>query len=81
MEWGAIVGLSRYAPSVAVQLLRSGATVAFDREGELIRASVTRVSPTARHETVYNVILGDLQIFIAGGFLVRSKPPGETAGK
>ena len=64
-----------------MQLPGRGSMVVFDREGELIRASVTRVSRTARYETVYNVILGDSQIFIASGFLVRSKPPAETAGK
>jgi hypothetical protein len=28
-----------------------------------------------RTEKVFNLILGDSEIFVAGGFLARSKPP------
>jgi hypothetical protein len=37
--------------------------------------TVRSVSPTGREERVFNLVLGDPAIFIADGFLVRSKPP------
>jgi hypothetical protein len=37
------------------------------------------VTATDRLETVYNLILGDGVVFIAGDFLARSKPPGVTS--
>ncbi len=53
-------------------LLRStGKTV---REVELLE-----VTKTAQVAKVYNVILGDSQNFIAGGFVARSKPPASAA--
>ncbi len=40
-------------------------------------AKVISVTATDRTECVYNVVLGDSQDFVAGGFVVRSKPPAE----
>jgi len=40
-----------------------------------IVVTVQSVSPTRREEQVFNLILGDPAIFVADGFLVRSKPP------
>jgi hypothetical protein len=37
--------------------------------------AVTGVSPAGREAQVFNLVLGGRQVFIAGGFLVRSKPP------
>ncbi len=47
--------------------------------GERRTATVTSVSATGREERVYNLILGDPAIFVANGFLVRSKPPAPVA--
>jgi hypothetical protein len=33
------------------------------------------VNPTDRELEVFNLILGEPTCFVAGGFLVRSKPP------
>jgi hypothetical protein len=30
-------------------------------------------------EPVFNLVLGDEEIFVAGGFLARSKPPANAA--
>jgi hypothetical protein len=40
-------------------------------------AKVVAVSSTGRVEKVYNLILGNSEVFVAGGFLARSKPPSE----
>jgi hypothetical protein len=40
-----------------------------------VTVTVLSVSATGREEAVFNLILGDPVIFIADGFLVRSKPP------
>jgi hypothetical protein len=37
--------------------------------------TVRSVTATGRQEQVFNLILGEPAIFVAGGFLVRSKPP------
>ena len=44
------------------------------KSGERRAVTVRMVSPTGRKEKVFNVVLGDSTIFIAGGFLARSKP-------
>ncbi len=45
------------------------------REGNIRDVEVLRVKATGKQAKVFNVILGDSEIFIAGGFLARSKPP------
>jgi hypothetical protein len=48
----------------------------FRWDGRARRAvTVQSVSATGRREEVFNLMLGDPAIFIADGFLVRSKPP------
>jgi hypothetical protein len=48
----------------------------FRWDGRKRRAvAVSSVSLTGREQRVFNLILGDPAIFVAGGFLVRSKPP------
>jgi hypothetical protein len=42
-------------------------------------ATVQSVSATGREEAVFNLILGDPAIFLANGFLVRSKPPAPAS--
>jgi uncharacterized protein (TIGR03067 family) len=43
--------------------------------GERRAAAVTEVTPAGREVQVFNLVLGDPTGFVAGGFLVRSKPP------
>ena len=40
---------------------------------------VVSVSSTTRVERVFNLVLSDSELFIAGGYLARSKPPLKTA--
>jgi len=42
-------------------------------------ATVIEATRTERAEKVFNLILGDSEIFIADGFLARSKPPAAVA--
>lgn len=42
-------------------------------------ATVLEATRTDRAEKVFNLILGDSEIFVAGGFLARSKPPAAVA--
>jgi hypothetical protein len=45
--------------------------------GTLHPARVQAVFPAGCTERVINLVLGDCQVFVAGGFLARSKPPAE----
>lgn len=45
------------------------------QHGEVHSARVLRVTRTARAEQVFNLVLSNSEIFVAGGFLARSKPP------
>lgn len=47
--------------------------------GERKAATVAAVTPTGRTATVYNLILGDSAVFVAGDFLARGKPPADAA--
>jgi hypothetical protein len=50
------------------------------RQGDEIHvALVRRIQRTQRTEQVFNLILNDGEVFIAGGFLARAKPPAEIA--
>ncbi len=40
-------------------------------------AVVAEVAPTDREEQVFNLVIGESAVFIAGDFLVRGKPPAE----
>jgi hypothetical protein len=46
--------------------------------GAVHPVKVLSVTPTDRIEQVINLVLGDNQLFIAGGFLARSKPPRDS---
>lgn len=48
-------------------------------DGELRPANVLEVSRTGRIEQVINLVLGDRESFVAGGYLARSKPPAEPS--
>jgi hypothetical protein len=43
--------------------------------GERRASRVQAVVPTGREEAVYNLVVGDSAVFIAGEFLARGKPP------
>ncbi len=47
--------------------------------GKRRAAAVTAVTPAGREVGVFNLILGEPTGFVAGGFLVRSKPPAPAA--
>jgi hypothetical protein len=46
---------------------------------ERLAVTVRSVSRTGREEPVFNLILGDSAVFVADGFLVRSKPPAPAS--
>jgi hypothetical protein len=58
--------------------LKPGDRVRVWRDGKPAEAVVRAVAPTGRQEKVFNLILGDSRMFVAGGFLVRGKPPVEV---
>jgi hypothetical protein len=47
-------------------------------KGQTKSVKVIEVTRTSRDERVFNLVLGNSEIFIAGGYLARSKPPAET---
>jgi Protein of unknown function (DUF1559)/Hint domain len=55
--------------------LKAGDQVFRWQDGKRQAVKVRAATPTDRVEKVFNVILGDAEMFIAGGFLARSKPP------
>lgn len=57
--------------------LQPGDTIFRWQDGTRQPVKVLAVSSTGRVEKVYNLILGNSEVFIAGGFLARSKPPAE----
>lgn len=57
--------------------LQAGDTIFRWRNGASHAVKVRAVSSTDRVAKVYNLILGNSEVFVAGGFLARSKPPAE----
>lgn len=55
--------------------LKAGDRVWQLRGGKRAEAVVRAVVPTGRHEAVFNLIVGDSAMFVAGGFVARGKPP------
>jgi len=43
--------------------------------------TVKSVSATGREERVFNLVLGEPTVFVANGFLARSKPPAARVGE
>jgi hypothetical protein len=64
--------------NVQVGDLHAGDTIFRWQDGVAHSVNVRAVSSTSRVEKVYNLILGNSQVFVAGGFLARSKPPKEA---
>jgi hypothetical protein len=59
--------------------LKPGDRVWHWRDGKRAEATVRAVAPTGRQEAVFNLIVGDSATFVAGGFVVRGKPPADAA--
>ena len=49
--------------------------------GQFAPAVVESVAATDRTSRVFNLVLDDADVYVAGGFLARSKPPGELAAQ
>jgi hypothetical protein len=61
--------------TVAAGKLRPGDKLLRLHDGELQSAGVLSVTRSDRIEKVFNLVLGNSEAFVAGGFLARSKPP------
>ena len=59
--------------------LQPGDTILHWQAGEIHAAKVQKVTSTNRTEKVFNLVLGNSELFVAGGFLARSKPPVEAS--
>jgi len=55
--------------------LKAGDRIHMWVKGERAMAAVKSVDVTEREAPVYNVVLGDPVLFVASGFVARSKPP------
>lgn len=58
--------------------LKTGDRIWQWQSGKRQAVEVVEVSPTKRESQVFNLVLGDSIVFIAGDFLARSKPPAEA---
>jgi len=64
----------------------AGGLVAGDRiwrwaAGERREAVVREVTPAGREVRVYNLVIGDQVVFVAGGFMARCKPPAANTAE
>lgn len=60
---------------VPTEELKAGDQIWRWQAGKRVAARVTKVGPSGRVETVFNLVLTNSEVFIAGGYLARSKPP------
>jgi hypothetical protein len=60
--------------------LREGDQIVRWIDGARSLATVKEVVETKRYEPVYNLVLGEPTLFIANGYLARSKPPAVAVG-
>jgi hypothetical protein len=58
--------------------LQQGDSILCYSDGTIQSARVLEITETERAESVFNLVIGDLEVFIAGGYLARSKPPPEV---
>ncbi len=63
---------------IAAGKLQPGDVILRRDSGEMKPVKIIDISLTHRTEQVFNLVLGNPEIFIANGFLARSKPPRET---
>jgi len=61
--------------------LKPGDHILRRHDGKLQAVKVLEISRTDRTEKVFNLILGDSEVFVANGFLARSKPPTRLASQ
>jgi hypothetical protein len=61
--------------------LKSGDSILRFDDGRVRPVAVRELSQTDRTERVFNIILHNAEVFIAGGFVARSKPPAEIASR
>lgn len=61
--------------------LQPGQTILHYEAGAVQPVEVLSVTPTERIETVINLVLAGGDLFIAGGYVARSKPPLIAAGE
>lgn len=64
--------------AVSAGTLEPGDRVLIWQAGQPHAAEVQAVTQTDRTEQVFNLVVGNSEFFIAGGFLARSKPPAEN---
>lgn len=57
--------------------LKAGDRIWQWRDGRRVETTVRAVVATGREAPVFNLILGDSAIFVAGNFLARGKPPAD----
>jgi hypothetical protein len=51
------------------------------QDGEIQPSKVLKVTRTDHIEKVFNLVLGNSEVFIAGGYLARSKPPANLVAQ
>ncbi len=61
--------------TLAAGELAAGYTILRYQDGEIVPVKVLDVAPPERIQRVFNLVLGNRQVFVAGGYLARSKPP------
>lgn len=59
--------------------LAEGARIWRWEGGERRAAKVLAVVPAGREAAVFNLVVGDSAVFVAGGFLARGKPPPDAS--
>jgi hypothetical protein len=57
--------------------LSPGDTILRYEAGNIVPATILSISSPGPIEKVFNLVLGNRELFVAGGFLARSKPPAE----
>lgn len=68
------------APRPASEL-HPGDAILCCNNGQLESAIVAEVSQTDRTERVFNIVLENAELFVAGGFVARSKPPAQVVSQ
>jgi hypothetical protein len=59
--------------------LKAGDRILRWRDGKVEAVKVLSAALTDREEKVFNLVLGEGELFVAGGFLARGKPPPDAA--